>query len=98
MNCNLCGENHETAKCPELEVMLEMVADLWKQQYPHAATAVIAAKERIEALEAENKIATDALRVIANLRAGAVDSGDAWQPIEEAERALAAIAKAKGGE
>jgi len=69
---------------------------LLEREIDRIITSREAAKERIEALEAENKIATDALRVIANLRAGAVDSGDAWQPIEEAERALAAIAKAKG--
>jgi len=52
LNCNLCGENHETAKCPELKNMLKMVGNLFARQYPHAATVVTAAKERIEAMEA----------------------------------------------
>ena len=52
LNCNLCGENHETAKCPELKNMLKMVGEVFARQYPHVATVVTAAKERIEALEA----------------------------------------------
>lgn len=67
MNCNLCGEAHETAKCPELKNMLEMVGDLVKRQYPHVATVVAAAKARIEAMEAvveKLPLTKDGVRVV----------------------------------
>ena len=67
LNCNLCGENHETAKCPELKNMLKMVGELFARQYPHVATVVTAAKERIEALEAivgKLPLTKDGVRVV----------------------------------